>query len=198
MRKKIQSSSSLRKSFLAAHQNLSDFLNGSRIEGQKSKGRACLWSPWERKWRTETTEQRARLLLRKPGHPASPSQGPLDTFLPAALGKQARHCEESLSVCVLGEYGLAPSTGCSIRIHFVWTSSKHIPKERLQSGLQQLHTVCTVCTDGVTECPWRNKMPHMRLGAADWTSVFASTNQNVSSWQVLKAVGSVLSAQFGI
>lgn len=149
----IQSSSSLRKSFLAAHQNLSDFLNGSRIEGQKSKGRACLWSPWERKWRTETTEQRARLLLRKPGHPASPSQGPLDTFPPAALGKQARHCAESLSVCVLGEYGLAPSTGCSIRIHFVWTSSKHVPKERLQSELQQLHTVCT---DGVTECSWRN------------------------------------------
>lgn len=35
--------------------------------------------------------------------------------------------------------------------------------------------------------PWRNKMPHMWLGAADWTPVFAGTNQNVSSWQVLKA-----------
>lgn len=32
----------MKSSTLAAHQNLSDFLNGSRIEGQKSEGRACL------------------------------------------------------------------------------------------------------------------------------------------------------------
>lgn len=34
-----------RKSALAAHQNLSDFLNGSRTGGQKSEGRACLRCP---------------------------------------------------------------------------------------------------------------------------------------------------------
>lgn len=73
-----------------------------------------------------------------PGHPASPSQGPLDTFPPAALGKQTRHCAQRSSVCALVEYGRAPSTGCLllyIRIHFVWTSSKHTPKGGYSQGL---------------------------------------------------------------
>ncbi len=133
-----QSSFSLRKSVLAARQRICDFLNGSRTEGQKSEGRACLWCPRERKWRTENTEQTARLPLRKPRHPASPSQGPLDTFPPAALRKQTRHCAESSSVRAPGEYGRAPSTGClllNIRSHFVWTSSKHIPKAGYSQGL---------------------------------------------------------------
>lgn len=132
----VQSSSGLRKSILAAHQRLCDFLNGSSTDGQKSEGRVCLRCPWERKWRTENTERRARLLLRKPGHPASPSQGPLDTFPPAALRKQTRHCAESSSVCAPVEYGRAPSTGClllNIRIHVVWTSSKHNPKKSKSS-----------------------------------------------------------------
>lgn len=48
---------------------------------------------------------------REPGHPAFPSQGPLDTFPPAALRKQTRHCAEHSSVCAPVEYGHAPSTG---------------------------------------------------------------------------------------
>lgn len=111
---------------------------GAALKAKKSEGRVCLWCPWERKWRTENTERRARLLLRKPGHPASPSQGPLDTFPPAALRKQTRHCAERLSVCTAEEYGLAPSAGClflSVRVHFMWTSSKHIPKTGHRQGL---------------------------------------------------------------
>lgn len=132
--KRSKAALSLRKSILAARQRNCDFLNGSRTEGQKSDGRACLWCPWERKCRTENTEQTARLLLRKPGHPASPGQGPRDTFPPAALRKQTRHCAESSSVCAPGEYGGAPSTGClllNVRNHFVWTSLNHIPKARV-------------------------------------------------------------------
>lgn len=56
---------------------------------------------------------RARLLLPKAGHPASPSQGLLATFPAAALRKQARLCAENTSACVLLEHGSAPSTGFS-------------------------------------------------------------------------------------
>lgn len=121
----LWSSFGIKKSTLAAHQRFFNFLNGSRTEGQKSEGRVCLWCLWERKWRTENTERRARLLLRKPGHPASPSQGALDTFPPAALRKQTRLCAQHSSVCAPVEYGGAPSTGClllSVRIHFVWST----------------------------------------------------------------------------
>lgn len=78
----------------------------------------------------EVEELGARLLLRKPGHPASPSRGPLDTFPPAALRKQARHCAESCSVFALEEHGPAPSTGCllpSVSVRPAPTSSQHIP-----------------------------------------------------------------------
>lgn len=55
----------------------------------------------------------SQAVLPKAGHPASPSQGLLATFPAAALRKQARHCAESTSACVLLEHGSAPSTGLS-------------------------------------------------------------------------------------
>ena len=122
---------------------------GARLKAKKSEGRVCLWCPWERKWRTENTELRARLLLRKPGHPASPSQGPLDTFPPAALRKQTRHCAGSSSVRAPVEYGRAPSTGCllvRISIHFAWMISKQNSRSRVQSGFNN-----SIMYDGGTE-----------------------------------------------
>lgn len=123
---------------------------GVGLKAKKSEWRVCLWCPWERKWRTENTELRARLLLRKPGHPASPSQGPLDTFPPAALRKQTRHCAERLSVCTPVEYGHAPSTGClplNIRIHFVCGRPPNTFPKQGTVRAQELHTVITNSTE---------------------------------------------------
>lgn len=116
---------------------------GTRLKAKKSEGRVCLWFPRERKWRTENTERRASLLLRKPGHPASPGQGPLDTFPPAALRKQTRHCAERSSIHASAEYGHPPSAGylfLKVRIHFMWTPSKHTPKEELSNFILYLLT----------------------------------------------------------
>lgn len=60
---------------------------GAGLKARSLRGECLSNASGGRKWRTENTERRARLLLRTPGHPASPSQGPLDTFPPAALQK---------------------------------------------------------------------------------------------------------------
>lgn len=101
------------KSALAADQRLWNFLNRSKTVGQRSlRGESVSYAPG-RKWRTENTELGARLLLRKPGHPACASQGLLDTFPPAALGKQTRQCAaQRLSGCAAVEYDCAESTVC--------------------------------------------------------------------------------------
>lgn len=83
-------------SILAAHQNLCNFLSEWSVEGQEVWGGGGSL----RKRRTGTTESRARLLLPKAGHPASPSQRLLATFPAAAIGTQARQCAESASACL--------------------------------------------------------------------------------------------------
>lgn len=175
----VKSSFGLRESILAAHQRLRYFLKGSRTEGQKSEGRVCLRCPWERKWRTENTERRARPLLRKPGHPASPSQGPLDTFPPAALRKQTRHCAESSSVCASG--GIWPRSInrllLRIWIHSAWTSSKHIPKAGYSQGLTASNWMC--CLSNRTAVHGGDaEQATLRLWLGVEPQHFFGTNQN--------------------
>lgn len=102
---------------------------GAGPEARSLRGERVSAVPRERKRRTETTEQGARPLLRELGHPASPSRGRLDTFPPAALRKQARHCARSQSVRTpQGEYGLTPSTGFSLFLTLCKFQNEGTPK----------------------------------------------------------------------
>lgn len=62
---------------------------------------------------------------------------------PGTYGHVSTSCPQKtnqalcLSVCASVEYGHSPSTGWllfGIRIHFAWTSSKHIPNIKVQYG----------------------------------------------------------------